>query len=346
MIGKLATKIQRDGLRATLRDLPGALSTTITDMHGVHYTKSGNAVIPIPPPKHISVELTSKCNLRCVMCALHSEESKYTGYGLNTGKRRATGHMDFGLVQKIVDEASSFFPKPIIGLNGSGEVLLYPEFNSVIMLMKQKRFKAGFNTNALLLHKEVADMLVELFEGTINISLDASQKSTYEKIRIGSNYDKVLENVMYLIEKRKKLRSKKPIIVVNLTKVNQPTSEIDEFVDYWSPIVDEVRIYEQISQTDLRYITKNEHIDNALSKRRRLCKAPFTDLIVSWDGSVAICCHDQLRLGDMIRANIKDTKILDVWRGSDYKNLRHCLITRTFSEIPVCGRCEMWILHT
>jgi len=175
-------------LRRELRDL----------RREICQTSFGNAFIPIPPPRKISIELTNRCNLRCTMCCFHSKKVK------DIAEKRAIGDMDFDLFRKIVEEASTFYPKPKLKLNWAGEFLLYPHFREALMLLKKMGLSqfCFLSTNGNLLSSEVADELIKSFEGKINISLDGFKES-HERIRVGFNYEKVYRNLMYLIEQKK-----------------------------------------------------------------------------------------------------------------------------------------------
>lgn len=299
-------------------------------------TSLGNAIIPIPPPDRIGIELTSRCNLMCTMCALHSKKAK------SQPDRRADGDMDFELFQKIVEEVSSFSRKPSLSLNYAGESLLYPRFPDVLMLLSKMGLsrKSEFTTNGNLLGRKVADMLLESFEGEINVSLDGFKES-HERIRVGSNYDRVHNNLMYLIEQRRSLGVSRPGIVANLVRVDQSESEIQAFVDYWVPLVDKVTVSVQLTP-DSRIVESNKYLDNLLSARRKLCTWPFFYLGILWDGSIVLCCHDIPGLGGNIGANVKNERLMSIWRGPEFKRIRQKMIKGEVSDIPACRNCEAW----
>lgn len=299
-------------------------------------TSLGNATIPIPPPTGFAIELTSRCNLACSMCPLHSKKSKALP------DRRAVGDIDFELFKKIAEEVASFSPKPKLLLNYGGESLLYPRFQDVLTLLSELGLsrKCKFSTNANLLNREVSDMLLESFEGKFNVSLDGF-KDSHERIRLGSNYDRVHDNLMYLLERRKSLGVSRLGISVNLTRVDQSESEIQEFVDYWVPLVDKVAVMLQLTP-DSQIVQSNKYINDVLATKRKLCTEPFSYMGILWDGTVVLCCHDVLGLGANIQASVKNETILSIWRGAEFKKIRQKMITGDVSDIPACRNCEAW----
>lgn len=272
------------------------------------------------------------------MCALHSA---HDGQG-HSGPRRRSLHMDFGLFTKIVDEISTFRPFPSVGLNYAGESLLHPRFLDALALLKDRGLgsRTGFNTNATVLRPEIAEAIIDSDVRSVSISLDGFQGS-HERIRMGSRYDKVVENTMSLLEARRRRGATNPSIIINLTRVGQEESEIQAFVDHWAMLADEVRVYEQIAAHS-SLVTRNEAIDRVLSTRKPFCSDPWKYIAVLADGRITLCCHDILGLGGGFDANVAENAILRVWRSPGYRRVRHSILAGQFGEIPACRRCEAW----
>lgn len=290
----------------------------------------------LPAPGAVAIELTNRCNLRCKMCAFHSSESR------SRLKQRSIGDMEFEFFEQLADQIAEFDRPPHIGLNYSGESLLYPRFSDVLELLRCRELSArsGFNTNGTLLKPSVSDMLLDCFEGSINISLDGFRES-HERIRVGSRYNRVFENVSYLIERKRRLGLTRPRIVVNLVRVDQSGREIEEFVRYWGNRADSVRVYEHLTH-DNRYVTSTRHLDAVLAGRRRACKQPFNYLAIFWDGSVTFCCNDISRRGMGVTENAHNRSIMEIWRGDQANRLRRLMIDGQVNGLPACGRCEVW----
>jgi len=250
--------------------------------------------------------------------------------------------MEFGLFTKVVDEISGFRPLPSVGLNFSGESLLHPRFLDALVLLKERGLISGtgFNTNASFLNPEVAEAIVESHVRSVSVSLDGF-KASHERIRVGSRYDRVVENTMFLVAARRRRGATHPHIVVNLTRVDQDESEIAAFVAHWAPLVDEVRVYEQLS-ADSRLVTTNPLLDQVLSTRRMSCSQPWQYIAVLADGSITLCCHDILGVGGGFEANAADTSILAIWNGRGYRRLRHLILKGHQASVPACAVCEAW----
>lgn len=301
-------------------------------------THLGAKVLPLRTPLMVDIELSSACNLRCVMCGLHAADP-----AMPRPNKRKIGFMEMSLVEGIIDMISSFRRPPGVGLNFGGESLLHREFPRVLEILRREGLssRSGFNTNAVLLDKELADELVSLFTGTVSVSIDGFKES-HERIRRGSSYQRVLDNTLYLLESRERRGSPHPTVVVNLTRVDQSSEEIDQFVRYWLPLVDGVEVYEQLTY-DNKLLTRNEHVSRVLEAgKRRLCTYPWTSLSVLSDGSVTLCCHDVRGLGVNISARVDGPNLLSVWRGREFANVRKQHLRGEFRQMPACANCEAW----
>jgi molybdenum cofactor biosynthesis enzyme MoaA len=76
----------------------------------------------------------------------------------------------------------------------------------------------------------------------MTISLDAYSKETYEKIRLGLNFDTTCNNIMNLVSLRKEMNSAKPRVSLVLVEMEENKKEIKKFYARWKKIVDSVNI--------------------------------------------------------------------------------------------------------
>ena len=73
--------------------------------------------------------------------------------------------------------------------------------------------------------------IVENNVDTITFSIDASIKETYEKIRKGARFDKVIANILALKVLKVKLRSTNPKVHAIFVMLNSNIQEADQFLD-------------------------------------------------------------------------------------------------------------------
>lgn len=277
----------------------------------------------IPKLQSIAIEPTNACNLRCTIC--YSQRPTLC-------KPRKKGFMDWNLYIKIIDELSAMDLS--LCLNLGGESLLHQRFLDMIDYASAKgRFDIGFNTNGTLLKPDIAKFIVKKGVSRVSISLDGL-RAKHESIRVGSNYNVVVNNIMSLIEAKRSTKALKPFIAVNLTKSSHTQDDILDFIKYWIDIVDGVEIGEYISE-DLTVNIDNQH------SKGTVCLFPFYYLAILWNGDVTICCHDISGRG--VIGNVCENSVMDTWKSRRYKALRMAAAHNVFEPTSICYKCNVWM---
>jgi uncharacterized Fe-S cluster-containing radical SAM superfamily protein len=168
-------------------------------------------------PNSIEIESTTHCNINppCVMCYPRIfEKRKYYG----------------NIPKKIVDMLKPYLGEfKNLSFHGVGEPLLYKDIFVLLDYAKGENNFTHFNSNGLLLTKEVSKKLIEKKLKLIDISIDAACSETYKKIR-GSDFDLLINNIKTLSELKKKMKSSYPEIMVNMTLMNENLDEAVAFI--------------------------------------------------------------------------------------------------------------------
>ena len=76
-----------------------------------------------------------------------------------------------------------------------------------------------FNTNAMLLTEKISERLIEAGLDRIIFSLDGMTKETFENIRGGANFEKVVNNIKSFINIRNEMGGKKPCVRIQMVKM-------------------------------------------------------------------------------------------------------------------------------
>lgn len=266
-------------------------------------------------PLHLDIESTNACNLRCTMC------------GRNWMKERI-GYIEWNLFTKIIDEAAEY-NLPSIKLNYRGEPLLHPDIVKMVKYAKKKGIlEVQFNTNGRLLSKKKARELIEAGLDRIIFSFDAATKETYEKIRRGSNYEKVINNIKNLINIRDKKGIKRPLTRVQMVKMPENRNEVEDFIKMWRPIINRIAV--STERNPLGTKKKIEHFP---------CSQIWQRLMICWDGEVRMCCGDWY--GEYVLGNIKKASIYNIWHGKKLNKIRKIHSKGDFNKMPLCARCEV-----
>lgn len=200
------------------------------------------------PIQTLILDTTSYCNLKCKMCPQSIENFD-----------RTKGIMDFELIRKIIDELVE--TKQNVGAIlpfWNGEPLMYPNFDKVLKYAAEKKvIGSGINsfnmhTNAQLLDSEKSELILEtnLFS-QILFSIDAYKKETYDKIRQGGNFDKIVENIKQFVKLRRKYQKKNktlwPTLIFQFIVMGSNYKEAIEFHKFWSNFLKKQKIDFQVN---------------------------------------------------------------------------------------------------
>lgn len=130
-------------------------------------------------PRLLMIVLTSKCNLRCIMCKRYSESET----------RQDT------LPFEIIKQIYGLFPY-LEGINWQGgEVFLVDYFKDLFIKASERpNILQSIITNGLFIDEEWAEIIARS-RVNLGYSIDAVTRHTYESIRRGARFDDLLESV-------------------------------------------------------------------------------------------------------------------------------------------------------
>ncbi len=280
----------------------------------------------------LHVESTMICNLRCIMC--YQSDPKMQNE-INSARIKT---MPWDLFTKVADEAAARGCCAVV-FAGRGEPTLNPRFSEMLRYCHNKGIlDIKFNTNVMTLTEaKVREWLSLGAFLTIVFSVDAADKETFEKIRIGSDFDRIVSNIEMFNRIRREEFPNSPI----RTRVNMVTFQDDQDSEkaraFWSPLVDEFSAhnatFEQsgsIYQPDPGGLPPNVAPD-------KICSQLFGHLYIWADGTVNPCENDylsHLKLG-----NIQTESIYDLWNGPKMMKLRIAHMSGKKNTCYPCNNC-------
>lgn len=274
-------------------------------------------------PVRLWIELTSYCNLQCIMCP----NKKL--------KKEDKGYMDFDLYRKIIDEASSFAFD--VNLAHRGESLLYSDIIKAIRYAKERNIFTRLHTNGSLLSPELSSSIIDSGLDRISFSFDGYTKENYEKIRIKGDFDKTIENIIRLLEMKKSMERKKPQVAIEVIDFTPEETKKDarakkEFSERFKGLpLDELVVKELHNWA-------GETSSEKPSSIRTICTFPWNALIIFWDGSVLPCSQDFF--GSYILGNVKHSSLREIWNNKKMVFLRKKLAAKDVADLNPCANCD------
>jgi len=155
-----------------------------------------------------SLELTFRCNLRCVHC--------YVAHGHSgiAGQRELTAGEISSILDQAVDEGCLWL------LLTGGEPLLRPDFQEIYLSCKKKGLILTLFTNGTLLTPQIADLLAEWRPFAVEVTLYGRTQETYERITgIPGSHARCLRGIDLLLERGIPLRLKTMLMTLNKHEV-------------------------------------------------------------------------------------------------------------------------------
>jgi|GEM_PF-851172 len=165
-----------------------------------------NKVILKSKPRELDVTVTTRCNLRCIMCDIH-DLPDYT-----------VDNKIHGYIKKTLPYLENIVWK-------GGEVFLYDKFYEFVNIASRYGVLQTIITNGLFLTDNWVELIVQ-YKIELVISIDSADKKIYEGIRKGADFN-VLINNLKILEKyysqNDSFRYKMAVVVmsVNYNQIEQ-----------------------------------------------------------------------------------------------------------------------------
>jgi len=224
-----------------------------------------------------------------------------------------------------------------IRISGGGEPMLHPKAVELLEYAKKAGAKVGLITNGSKFTEESSLRLLRAGVDMIEFSVDAADKETYEKVRLGLKWETLLGNVKRMVSLRDKLKSPTKIIA---SGVNQQGVDIAAVSKFWEPIVDNFQKRKYLtwgindpsrSADPTPYLPPEEHIP---------CPFIFERLNIDSRGKVMVCGFDIAAKTDM--GNIHEKSIEKIWHGEGFDYFRRMHLSGRGHEIEMCRECPDW----
>jgi radical SAM protein with 4Fe4S-binding SPASM domain len=291
-------------------------------------------------PQHIHIEPTNACNLRCVHCHHHITE---------TGRpkiKRPLGMMEMEVFQKVIDEISPLGCS--ITLDVQGEPTLHPQFEDMVKYAKSMGVFTSVLTNATKLDDELTRFLIGIELDRIVFSFDSIDKELYEKIRVKSKFEPTLSNILHFIRINHE-KGHHTHVCMSMVFQEKTRNYAEDYQQFFHHLpVDKVFLNPLLNLCGASGVSNEVElsgIQRGLRSDWPICRIPWEDLTVNWDGEVCSCpvdVHVVYSIG-----NVRNTSLQKLWNNERMKQFRRAHLKRDYSLVeengPLCGSCNcMW----
>lgn len=297
-------------------------------------------------PLKVTIDITNKCDMHCLMCWYHSPNKKDAWPEANFSVDRFT---------PLAKELRSLGVKTIL-LTGKGEPLLHPYIFDLIRIAKNNSIATELMTNAYYLDKEKIGFLHENGVKKIIVSLHCADKETFKKIhplKDGRVFDKIIQNINFINMAKDKTGAPLLFIINVLSRLNYENMEkmatlaenvkADKllFKPFYNPRLEneDFRIPEEFKQELIHrlllvkacinipnninaYVNaiKMAAINNKFNRPRNfsICHMPWSHAAIELEGKVFGCAYGK----DHPLGNINTSNFADIWHSKEYEAFR------------------------
>ena len=195
---------------------------------------------------------TSRCNIRCIMCYFSvTDQLRFKPFDIDPDSR---GNMGMDMFLHI---ASELFPSTRrVGLGCAAEPLLHPRFGEILEHIRSHRVPdIWIQTNLLALTPAAAEAVVSNGVRTVAVSIDGTNRETYETIRRGASWDRLHEKLQLLRDAKAAARSTFPRLRITFAWMRSNRAELETLPEFAERL--------GASELDVRFVAPTVGVDNS-----------------------------------------------------------------------------------
>jgi radical SAM protein with 4Fe4S-binding SPASM domain len=279
-------------------------------------------------PLHVDYEMMFRCNLTCPICLMSLPPDGRKAYG------SAADELKPETVKRLIDEGAASGQRAM-GFGGLWEPLLSPAIPKLVEYGRVRGLAdALFNTNGYFLSRDIAWALIDSGLTKLMVSLDAATEPTYNKMRPGSNFKIVCQNIENFINLRAQLNTTLPLLRLSFCRTALNEDELEPFINRWQGAVDffSIQTYGQYKSDNTPAFPKS-HISPPPAGR---CAQPNKRLLVRHNGDVLPCCDASAT--PLVIGNIYKNDLAEIWAGKQIAEVRERLENGDLP--PACAACQ------
>jgi radical SAM protein with 4Fe4S-binding SPASM domain len=279
-------------------------------------------------PVQAVLELTYRCNLRCVHCYIDVDE---------------TDELTAEEWKRAIDQLKA--AGTIYLLLTGGEAMIRDDFLDIATYARRSGFIVGLLTNCTLMTPNMAQDLAELKLFSVTTSLYGASAATHESVTgVTGSYERTLEGIKLLVDHSLAPLVQTPVMKSNLAELAQieilveslgARASIDIGMAPSKTGADFPLQYEPGMEELVRCHWRPNASDNIQNDGQGLCKAGKAMCSVSPNGDVFPCLMFPLRLG-----NLRESKFDKMWRLEPCAELRYLRSMRR-SDLYACSQCHL-----
>ena len=299
-------------------------------------------------PLSATVDVTRRCNLRCLGCRYHSPLLNAVSPG-----DQSVNDIDLAMFERLCNDLVAIKTRYLI-LIGEGEPLLHPQIINLIATAKKAGLHVTLMTNGVLLDAGKISAFLDVRLDVLKVSFWATSVEEYHKNHPGSPprlFEKIVSGLEQTKRMKKQRRSLLPTVILHqpITRFNSRNigdtveltcrtgSDVLSFspLKTWGGMLERFglsRSEERRMASDLRRLQYRldaleiQHNIPEVLRRYRIgpavwraapCYMGWLNTRIKVDGTVMPCEPCYLLMG-----NLQDRSFKDIWNAKPYQQFR------------------------
>ncbi len=174
----------------------------------------------------VRMDITNKCNLRCIMCH-YKEKEIYSRPALTITALQ---------LKHILHDIAPYVSN--IMLSCGFEPLVSKHFEDIVSMIHNDypHMEIALCTNAMLMDSKIRKILIEKNVTHLILSFEGVTRHTIEKIRVGADYDKIVGNIKAMRDLKLKFNRQFPLMFMDFVLMNSNIHEAPAFVRFCSEL--------------------------------------------------------------------------------------------------------------
>ncbi len=147
-------------------------------------------------PEHVVIDLTNRCNMRCIACWTYSPLLKER----LAAPEWQNQELDFEVVKRLIDDLATIGTRRI-RFTGGGEPFLHSKIIDLIEYAKNRGLICAVTTNGTLLSKDLVKKIVKIGLDDLAVSLWAGDDETYARLHPNASkeiFSRIRESLLFL----------------------------------------------------------------------------------------------------------------------------------------------------
>jgi MoaA/NifB/PqqE/SkfB family radical SAM enzyme len=176
-------------------------------------------------PLRVYLEVSNACDLKCAMCGPFSALSPYRKSSI---AKELRGFLNVSDLEGLDDTLRHALEVQCFGY---GEPTINPHFSDFVRELSAYEVLIDFYTNGMHLTEKLVELLVDNAVSRLTVSFSGVTKTDYENVYIGGKFERVLDGIKRLAERKKQRNALFPNIVVNSLGFTHHIETLASFVE-------------------------------------------------------------------------------------------------------------------